>query len=318
MVRVGVFGANHKGERHIQGIPEIPGFKLTGVYDPDYNRAKTISEQYNIPLFTTPDALIHSCDAIDFELPADLYYDLLARLLTHSKHLLVNYPVSLPLERINHLNKLAREANVILQVSNHDRLNPVLQALTPFLRKPMFIEIRRQYDPVKGETETESLKANLVRDIDLALHLVKSNVQRISATGIRLVHDLTDLITARLEFDNGCVVTLTTNRFSDSTGMECTLFQQEEWFTMDFVHGLFTRYQLSFPHYNAQQEGVQETGSSPVEVKVIKSSPVDQFLELVVFKDAIIKQKTPLIDMEEAYFAVKILLEIMEKITKKA
>lgn len=317
MVRVGIFGANHKGERHIQGTTEIPELKLTGVYDPDHNRAKRTSERYNIPLFTAPDALMHSCDAVAFELPANPHYDLLTRLLTHSKHLLVNYPVSLPLEKINHLNKLAREANVILQVSNHERLNPVLQALIPFLRKPMLIEIRRHFDPFEEETDRESLKTSLVRDIDLALHLVRSNVQRINATGIRLVHDLTDLITARLEFDNGCVVNLTAKRFSNATGMVCTLYQQEEWFTMDFVHGHFTRYHLTVPQHNAQQVE-NKTGSSPFAVKKIDPSPENRIQELAVFRDAIVKQTTPVIDMDEAFFAVKILLELMEKITKSA
>jgi predicted dehydrogenase len=317
MVRVGVFGANHKGERHIQAIAEIPGCELMGIYDPDHPTAKRVSELFNIPLFTSPDVLSISCDAIVFELPLEHHFDLLSRLLTLSKHLLVNYPVSLPLEKINHLNKLAREANVILQISNHERLNPVLQSLIPFIKKPMFMEIRRGYDPAEGEVDEESLKAALVRDIDLALHLVKSNVQRINATGIRLVDDLMDLVNARLEFDNGCVVTLTSNRYAESTGMDCTLFQREEWFSMDFVQQLFTRYQLKHPQYSDQPAGEKDPGKSPVEVTIISPPPEDRLKELTVFKDAIVHQSTPLVDMEEAYFAVKILLEMMEKITKK-
>ncbi len=317
MVRVGVFGASNKGERHIQAITGIPGFELMGVYDPDYSKAKQISERYNISLFTTPDALIFSCDAIDFQLSADHHFDLLTRLLTHSKHLLVHYPVALPLEKINHLNKLAREANVILQVSNHERLHPVLMALIPFIKKPMYMEIRRHYDPVEGEVDEESLKAALVRDIDLALHLIKSNVQRINATGIRLIRDVTDLINARLEFDNGCVVTITCNRFAKSTGMDCTLFQQEEWFFMDFIHGLLTRYQIRHPKYNGQPAGEKKSRNTPVEANKINPPPEDRLKELTVFKDAIVDQATPLVDMEEAYFAVKIMLELMEKITKK-
>ncbi len=317
MVRVGVFGANDNGERHIQAISEIPEFELMGLFDPDDTSAKKISEQYTIPLVTTPDILIHTCDAIVFELPTDHHYDLLARLLTHSKHLLVNYPVSLSLEKINHLNKLAREANVILQVSNHERLNPVLQSLIPYLKKPMYIEIRRQYDPAEGGFDEESLKAELVRYIDLALHLAKSNVQRIYATGIRLVRDLTDLINARLEFDNGCVVTLFINRFSESAGMDCTLFQQEEWIFLDLIQGLFRRYQLYIPHHKNLPAEDKRTPSPPVQVNQIDPPETDRLKELTVFKDAIANQSTPLVDMEEAYFSVKILLELMEKITRK-
>jgi hypothetical protein len=100
--------------------------------------------------------------------------------------------------------------------------------------------------------------------------------------------------------------------------MECILYQQEEWFSMDFVHSRFTRYQLKYPKDNGQSAGENQTGSYSVTVNTINAPDEDQMKELTVFKDSILHQTTPLVDMEEAYFTVKILLEVMEKITKKA
>lgn len=318
MVRVGVFGANPKGERHIQYITKIPGFELKGIYDPDQDAAKKISERYNIPQFTTPDALIISCDALDFELSLELHFDLLTRLLTHSKHVLVNYPVSLSLEKITQLIKLGREANVIIQISNQERLNPALQGVIPYLKKPMYIEIRRNRNPTQDDMEEEALKAVLVRDIDLALHLGRSNVQRVNATAMPLVNDLTDLINARLEFDNGCVANITCNRFSNFTGMDCTIFQQGEWFTVDFNQNLVTMFQVKNHRDNAESPYTGKHSNNSIEVKRINPASEDQFRELAIFRDVIVHQQAPLVDMEEAYFAVKILFDLMENITKKA
>lgn len=317
MVRVGVFGANPKGEQHIQNYIDIPGFELKGLYDPDLDAAKRISEQYNIPLFTTPDALIVSCDALDFELPAETHFDLLVRLLTQSKHLLVDYPVSLSLDKITQLNKLGREANVIIQVSNNDRLNPVIQAIQPSLKKPMYIEIRRNSKYAHDRRTDDSLRNILARDIDLALHLGQSNVQRVSATGVYLGNNRTDLINGRLEFYNGCVATLTCNTFSDSDGMICSIFQQGEWFVLDFTHNLITTFLAITQADNDGSFKNDNSSNSPVDSKEIIPQSVDPYQELIIFRDAIVNQQDPLVDMEEAYFTLKILYDLMERITEK-
>ena len=72
---------------------------------------------------------------------------------------------------------------------------------------------------------------------------------------------------------------------------------------------------------------MQHTSDLSAENKNLKSLPVlvnhidppkaDQLKELTVFKDAITDQSTPWADMEEAYFSVKILLELLGKITRK-
>ena len=317
MVKVGIFGANPKGERHIQQITGIPEFDLIGIYDPDYNAAKLASDRYKIPFFTTPDALINGCDAIDFELSPDIYFDLLTRILTRSKHVLVDYPVSLTLEKIIQLNKLSREADVIIQVSGHDRLNPAFQAVIPHLKKPMFIEIRRCRISRQEINNEDFLKKILVRDIDLVLYLSKSNVQRINATGIHIVHDPTDLINARLEFDNGCVSNITWNNYSETTGCECLIFQKNQWFRLDLEKNFILNHKVKDFAANSETQPADLRISEVAEEVEIYPSPEDHNKELVIFRDSILHKTPPLVDIDEAFFAVKTLLELFEKISKK-
>lgn len=54
----------------------------------------------------------------------------------------------------------------------------------------------------------------MIHDIDIILHIVKSNVKRVSASGVKVISNQPDIANARLEFDNGCVANLTASRIS--------------------------------------------------------------------------------------------------------
>jgi len=316
MVRVGVFGANPKGERHIRQLTGINGFDLTGIYDPDVTAAKGFSEQFKIPYYSTPDGLIDSSDALDFELPGNMYFDLLTRILTRSKHLFLDYPVSLSLERIIQLNELSREADVIIQVNGHERLNPAFQAIIPYIRKPMFMEIRRRRKLPPDLTNRDVLKQILIPDIDLAIFLSKSNVQRITATGIHVVETPIDYINARLEFDNGCVADISWNNFSDSQGCVYKVFQKGEWFNLDLEDQKITMFQAVDTDELHTQAG--EVPDNPkIESIELDPSPEEPGKDLLIFQEAIEHRKSPLVDIEEAFFSVKSLFELIEIISRK-
>jgi predicted dehydrogenase len=316
MVRVGVFGANPKGERHIQQLTGISGFDLTGIYDPDIAAAKKISDRFTIPYFSTPDGLINSSDAIDFELPANTYFDLLTRIITRSKHVFLDYPVSLSLERITQLNELSREADVIIQVNGHERLNPAFQTIIPHIRKPMFMEIRRRRRFLPDLREIDVLKQMLVPDIDMAIYFSRSNVQRITATGIHIVDTPVDLINARLEFDNGCVADISWSNFTGSQGGYYKVFQKGKWFNLNLEDQKITMFQTG------------ETGELPLREEELPRSPKIESIELdpapeepgkdlLIFQEAILHKNSPLVDIDEAFFSVKTLYELLEIISRK-
>ena len=103
------------------------------------------------------------------------------------------------------LVKLVKEANIKFQVGHVERFNPAFLALKQYSLKPMFIEVHRlaQFNP-RG-TDVSVILDLMIHDIDIILHLVKSNVKSISANGVAVMSDTPDIANVRIEFDNGCV-----------------------------------------------------------------------------------------------------------------
>src|SRR5690606_8418129 len=128
------------------------------------------------------------------------------------RHLFIEKPMTHTLADARELVKLVTEANVKCQVGHVERYNPAIRALRNQPLQPMFIEAHRlaQFNP-RG-TDVAVILDLMIHDIDIILHLVKSPVQRISASGVAVISDTADIANARIEFDNGCVANLTASR----------------------------------------------------------------------------------------------------------
>jgi predicted dehydrogenase len=69
MLKVGVFGVGHLGKFHLNNWKEIKQAQLVGFYDPDDANAAEVAQKYQLPRFTSPDALMDACDVIDVVAP---------------------------------------------------------------------------------------------------------------------------------------------------------------------------------------------------------------------------------------------------------
>jgi predicted dehydrogenase len=74
----------------------------------------------------------------------------------------------------------------------------------------------------------------MIHDIDIVLSLVKSNIKKISASGVAVASSTPDICNARLEFDNGCVANLTASRISLKNMRKSRFFQPNAYISVDF------------------------------------------------------------------------------------
>ncbi|HTN46726.1 MAG TPA: Gfo/Idh/MocA family oxidoreductase [Flavipsychrobacter sp.] len=235
MLRVGVFGAGHLGKIHIQQWKEIPQVELVGFYDPnDENAAMTIA-QYQVPRYLDIEALLSEVDAVDIVSTTTTHFEIAKICALNGKHLFVEKPLAHTLEEGRELVKLVNEANIKCQVGHVERYNPAFLALADQPLQPMFIEAHRlaQFNP-RG-TDVAVILDLMIHDIDLVLHLVKSNVKRISASGVSVMSETADIANARIEFDNGCVANLTSSRISLKKMRKMRLFQRDAYIGIDFL-----------------------------------------------------------------------------------
>lgn len=235
MLKIGVFGAGHLGKIHIQQWKEVSGVELVGFYDPDEANAATTIAQYNIPRYDSEQELIQAIDAADVVSTTTTHYDVAKKCLLNGKHLFIEKPLAHTLEEALELVTMVKEAHVKCQVGHVERYNPAFLALKDLPLNPMFIETHRlaQFNP-RG-TDVSVILDLMIHDIDIILHLVKSNVRRISASGVSVMSETADIANARIEFDNGCVANLTASRISIKKMRKMRLFQRDAYISIDFL-----------------------------------------------------------------------------------
>ena len=235
MLKIGVFGAGHLGKIHIQQWQHVENTQLIGFYDPDDTNAEAAQAQYKVPRFADMESLIEAADAIDVVSPTTSHFDIAKRCLLNGKHLFIEKPLAHTLDEGMELVQLVKEANVKCQVGHVERYNPAFLAVGEQLLQPMFIEAHRlaQFNP-RG-TDVSVILDLMIHDIDIVLSLVKSPVKRISASGVSVLSETSDIANARIEFDNGCVANLTSSRISLKNMRKMRLFQRDAYIGIDFL-----------------------------------------------------------------------------------
>jgi predicted dehydrogenase len=235
MFKVGVFGAGHLGKIHMQQWLQIPGVTVVGFFDPNDDNAAAAITEYQIKRYTDATSLIADVDIVDIVTNTLHHYDIAKQSLQQLKHIFIEKPMTHTLEEARELVTLVAEANVKCQIGHVERYNPAFVALKNHTIEPMFIETHRlaQFNP-RG-TDVAVILDLMIHDIDIILHLAKSPVKRISASGVAVISDTPDIANARIEFDNGCVANLTASRISLKKMRKTRIFQKDAYIGIDFL-----------------------------------------------------------------------------------
>ncbi len=236
MLKVGIVGVGHLGKFHLNNWLEIPDVEVIGFMDTNEETATEVIQKYGIKRFFDTDAFLDKCDAIDIVTPTHYHYDWCERAMKKGKHVFVEKPFAHTMNEARELVKLAKESNIKLQVGHVERFNPAFLALKGINLKPMFIEVHRlaQFNP-RG-TEVSVILDLMIHDIDIILSIVKSDVKKISASGVAVMTETPDIANVRIEFDNGCVANLTSSRISMKKMRKMRLFQKDAYIGIDFLN----------------------------------------------------------------------------------
>ena len=320
MIKIGLFGAGHLGKIHMQQWLQIASASLIGFFDPDDVAAAQAEEQYSIKRFTDVDALIAASDAIDVVTSTTAHFVIAKKVLKQGKHLFIEKPLANTLEEARELLTLVNEAGVKCQVGHVERYNPAFLALGDQTLQPMFIEAHRlaQFNP-RG-TDVSVILDLMIHDIDVVLHLVKSPVKRISASGVSVMSDTADIANARIEFDNGCVANLTSSRLSLKKMRKIRLFQRDAYIGIDFLEKKTEVIRLKedgapagmldFPVELANGD------KKIISVAMPEITPVNAIHEeLSEFVESIIQNKPVRVSVHDGYNAMDIAHQILRKMS---
>jgi predicted dehydrogenase len=233
-LRIGVAGAGHFGRFHALKVAAAPRAVLTGIFDPDTERAKTVGWEAGAGELSF-DALLAASDAIIVAAPAEFHYDLTARAMNAGKHVLVEKPIAATLEQADALVTLAAERKLVLQVGHLERFSAAYRAMAARVHGPLYIEATRIAPFKPRGTDVSVILDLMIHDLDLVLALADSEIESVDAIGAPVASQHEDIANARLRFRNGAVASVTASRISPRTERKMRIFARDTYVAADFA-----------------------------------------------------------------------------------
>ena len=158
------------------------------------------------------------------------------------------------------LIRLAAARGKVLQVGHIERFSAVGRPLAALIDRPLFIQASRigHFAP-RGEAVSAVLDL-MIHDLDLILSLVKSPIEWAHAVGAPVITAADDMVSCRIQFENGCVADLTVSRVSLRNERKMRIFQRDSCTSVDFIKrriGVF-RHDACCPGRNARGQPAGE------------------------------------------------------------
>jgi predicted dehydrogenase len=317
MLKVAVLGTGHLGKFHLNNWKEIAEAEIVGFYDPDPKTAHDIEQKYHIRRFENPAELMDACDAVDIVAPTNFHFELCEMAIRKGRHVFVEKPLANNMGEARELIKLVRESNIKLQVGHVERFNPAFLALEGVTLQPMFIEVHRLAEFNPRGTEVSVILDLMIHDIDIILHIVKSEVKNIYASGVAVMTDTPDIANVRMEFNNGCVANLTSSRISMKKMRKMRIFQKDAYIGVDFLtkkKEIISLKQSDDPN-GFYFEIETRIGKKLISVINPQSPEVNAIkMELEEFTESVLQNRPVRVSEMDGYRAMDIAHQILQKI----
>lgn len=321
MLKIGLFGVGHLGRIHAKLIAELSSeFEFVGFFDPNNDNAEKVIADHGIKRFDDVYALLAVVDCVDIVTPTVNHFEVAAAAIKAGKHVFIEKPITETVEEAYTLKELCEANKVRVQVGHVERFNPAFKEADPYLKTPLFIESHRlaNYNP-RG-TDVPVVLDLMIHDLDVILSCVKSEVKRISASGVAVVSETPDIANARIEFENGCVANLTASRISLKNMRKTRFFQKDAYISVDFLEKAAEIVKMTtlteepdpFDIVFDLGEGKAKKKIEIFKPEVSESNAIKE--ELEAFANCIKNDSTPVVPLSDGLRALEVAHQIMDEL----
>jgi len=301
-IKVGVIGVGYLGQHHARIYSEIKDAELIALVDTDEERAKNLALKYNCRAYSDYKDIINELDAVSIVTPTVLHHKIAMDFIRAGKDVLIEKPITVSVAEADEIIKEAEKKNRIVQVGHVERYNPAVTAVSGLIKKPQFLESER-VSPFTGRSTDIDITLDLmIHDIDIMLGFAASPVKEIRARGASVLTDKIDVAKAWLEFENGCAASATASRLSPEKQRRLKIFQEDS-----FIHIDYQNHEVRF--YSKKGGAIASDIIQPEKKEPLKE-------ELIDFIRCVQERKKPPVSAVEGRDALKVALDITEKIRK--
>ena len=232
-IKTAVIGVGYLGKFHAQKFFHIEQSDLIGVCDTNTKQCQQIASQCKTKAFHNYRELAGQVDAVCIATPTPSHYEVAKFFLEKGVHTLIEKPITTTLKQAEELIQIAKEQKAILQVGHLERFNNVIIEAAPKLISPQYIESHRLAPFQLRGTDVNVVLDLMIHDLDIIQYLVGADIDTIAASGASILSAYTDVVNARVEFQNGCVANMTASRVSTHRERKLHIFQPHGFVTLD-------------------------------------------------------------------------------------
>jgi scyllo-inositol 2-dehydrogenase (NAD+) len=220
-LRIGVWGVGRIGSLHAQNVASSAGrAELVAVADPIKKLAQAVARKFNVRMYESPTQMLNNetLDGVIVATPTSLHAEHVGLASKAHVPILLEKPIALTLRETDRIVSIVRKSRVKFQLGFNRRFDPSYRKAKKMIMKgsigkPLLIKSCNR-DPAPPSEEYIRQSGGIfvdecIHDLDIALWLMSSRVERVWATGKTLVYpqfakygDYDNGI-AILEFKNG-------------------------------------------------------------------------------------------------------------------
>lgn len=234
-LRVAVIGVGHMGKNHARILSDLPGVRLVGVADSNEKAGKKVASACRTAYYADYRELAGAIDAATVAVPTVHHHRIAKDLLQQGVHLLIEKPMTKEVAEAEELVAIGHEKGALIQVGHVERFNPAFMAIQEHLKAAKFIECHRLAPFSFRSADIGVVLDLMIHDIDIVLHLIRSEIKRIDAAGANVISNHEDVANARILFENGCVANVTASRVSIKSMRKIRVFSTNSYCSIDLL-----------------------------------------------------------------------------------
>lgn len=311
-VRVAVVGVGRMGQYHVGVYSEIPDVRLIGIADINEMRGEEIAEKYNTKSYSDYKKLLGKVDVASIAVPTSLHYKIAKDFLQAGTNILIEKPMTRSIDEARELFNIAEKKGLTLHIGHVERFNGAVQELKKIVDNPLFIESRRlgPYDPrIQDDGVVMDL---MIHDIDIILNLLNSKVRDINVVGKSVFSDKDDLCNVQLEFENGCLATITASRATQHKIRTLAITQKDKYIFLDYTNQDIHIHRQAFSEHSITKQELRYKQESFTErIFVHRENPLK--IELKHLIDCAANGAERKVSVEDEIYSLQIALEIEKK-----
>jgi len=270
-VRLAVVGVGHLGRQHARVAAGLPDARVVGVHDIDRSRAEEVAREHGLSVLPDLEAVTREAEAVVVATPTASHAKVASFLLERGRDVLIEKPMTATVAEADRLLSIARAGGRVIQVGHVERYNPAVEAAFRLLSQPQFVEVHRLGAFTGRSTDVDVVRDLMIHDLQMVLELVGRPPKEIRAAGLAVLTDRLDIANARIEFEGGCIASLTASRVSLEKTRKFRVFAPSLYVSIDMLTRSATAFRLS------TERGAPEV--VPVVLPVEQEEPLRRELE---------------------------------------